>query len=181
MMISEKMVSRTAKSLTREKYVLEKLNKQIQNFKEKEDSLKKELEAISEDLKEAKSREQEVKQLNINAKIQADEEIMKNKQEHNELTMLKEMKKSIQKELNRAVQDNLNAKYNLDYLKENRRTLESNYKALQETNSTLTNEKEDLNEELLKCKQDYDELMQMFEQKKSEDNQLKNLYKFHFN
>ncbi len=179
-MISEKMVAKTAKSLTREKYILEKLNKQIEVLKEKEDSLKRELEAVSEDLKESKLRENEVKQLNLKAKLQADEEIMKNKQEHNELTMLKEMKKTIEKELNRAVQDNLNAKFNLDFVKENKRTLESNFKSLQETNFTLTTEKEDLNKELLKYKQQYDELMQMYEQKKSEDSQLKNLYKFHF-
>ena len=41
--------------------------------------------------------------------------------------------------------------------------------------------KEKLNNELLAAKQEYDELMQMYELKKNEDAQLRNLYNFHFN
>ena len=37
-----------------------------------------------------------------------------------------------------------------------------------------------LNSELMNYKQEYDELIQIYELKKSEDVQLKSLYKFHF-
>jgi hypothetical protein len=179
-MMNEKMVIKTAKSLNREKYVLEKLNKQIESLKEKEEYLKKELAQTSDNLQTSKIKEQEIKEANLKVKMMAEEEIMKNKKDHNELTMLREMKKNIQKELNRAVQDNLNAKYSLDSLRETKKVLESNLRNLQETNNTVTQEKEILNQELLKYKQEYDELMQIYELKRSEDMQLKSLYKFHF-
>jgi uncharacterized protein (DUF3084 family) len=179
-MINEKMVLKTAKSLNREKYVLEKLNKQIEQLKEKEEYLKKELSLTSENLKGSKMKEDEIKQMNMRTKFHAEEEIMKNKQDHNELTMLREMKKNVQKELNRAIQDNLNAKYNLDSLRETKKVLESNLMNLQDNYQHMSGEKDSLNQELLKYKQEYDELMQLYELKKSEDVQLKTLYKFHF-
>jgi chromosome segregation ATPase len=95
--------------------------------------------------------------------------------------MLREMKKNLQKELNRAIQENLAAKYNLESIKENKKLVENNLNSLQETYNQLTADKERLNNELLKAKQEYDELMQMYELKKNEDQQLRNLYNFHFN
>jgi hypothetical protein len=179
-MMNEKMVLKTAKSLNREKYVLDKLNKQIEQLKEKEEALKKELADTTENLQVSKIREQEIKEANFKVKIHAEEELMKNKKDHNELTMLREMKKNVQKELNRAIQDNLNAKYNLDSLRENKKVLDSNLRGLQENYENLSQEKETLNQELLRMKSEYDELMQLYELKKSEDIQLKSLYKFHF-
>lgn len=179
-MMNEKLVIKTAKSLNREKYILEKLNRQIESLKEKEDYLKKELGSASQNLQTSKIKEQEIKDTNIKIKMSAEEEMMKNKKDHNELTMLREMKKNVQKELNRAIQDNLNAKYALDSLRETKKSLESNLRNLQDTNQQVTQEKDLLNQELLEYKQEYDELMQLYELKKSEDMQLKSLYKFHF-
>ena len=59
--------------------------------------------------------------------------------------------------------------------------LKTDHIALQETYNQLTADKERLNNELLQAKQEYDELMQMYELKKNEDAQLRNLYNFHFN
>jgi len=174
------MVSKTAKSLNREKFILEKLNKQIEILKEKEEQLKKELTLCSENLHQSKLKEQEIKDTNMKIKLIAEEEIMKNKKDHNELTMLRDMKKNVQKELNRAIQDNLNAKYGLDSLRENKRLLEENLLNLQENYKNSANERDLLNAELMKYKQEYDELIQIYELKKSEDVQLKSLYKFHF-
>jgi hypothetical protein len=98
-MMNEKMVVKTAKSLNREKYVLEKLNKQIEQLQEKEMSLKRELSETSENLQISKIKEQEIKEANLKVKMQAEEEVMRNKKDHNELTMLREMKKNVQKEL----------------------------------------------------------------------------------
>ena len=178
--MNEKMVSKTAKSLNREKFILEKLNKQIEILREKEDSLKKELTLCSENLHHSKLKEQEIKDTNMKIKLIAEEEIMKNKKDHNELTMLRDMKKNVQKELNRAIQDNLNAKYGLDSLRENKKTLEENLLGLHDTYKNSSNERDMLNSELMNYKQEYDELIQIYELKKSEDVQLKSLYKFHF-
>lgn len=178
--MNEKMVIKTAKSLNKEKFVLDKLNKQIEQLKEKEEYLKKELASTTENLQHSKIKEQEIKEMNLRVKMSAEEEALKNKKDHNELTMLREMKKNVQKELNRAIQDNLNAKYNLDSLRETKKVLESNMRGLQENHSQLSDEKDKLNNELLQLKQEYDELMQLYELKKSEDVQLKTLYKFHF-
>ena len=178
--MNEKMVNKTAKSLNREKYILEKLNKQIEILKEKEEQLKRELTQCSENLHQSKLKEQEIKDTNMKIKLIAEEEIMKNKKDHNELTMLRDMKKNVQKELNRAIQDNLNAKYGLDSLRENKRVLEENLMNLQDTYKNSANERDLLNAELMKYKQEYDELIQIYELKKSEDVQLKSLYKFHF-
>lgn len=178
--MNEKMVNKTAKSLNREKFILEKLNKQIEILKEKEEQLKRELSQCSENLHQSKLKEQEIKDTNMKIKLIAEEEIMKNKKDHNELTMLRDMKKNVQKELNRAIQDNLNAKYGLDSLRENKRVLEENLLNLQDTYKNSANERDLLNAELMKYKQEYDELIQIYELKKSEDVQLKSLYKFHF-
>jgi chromosome segregation ATPase len=180
-MMNEKMVIKTAKSLNREKYVLEKLNKQIESLKEKERYLKKELGETTENLQTSKIKEQEIKDANLKVKMLAEEEIMKNRKEHNELAMLREMKKNVQKELNRAIQENLSAKYNLESLKGTRKVLDGNLRGLQDNYTQLSSEKEKLNTELLQYKQEYDELMQLYEVKKSEDIQLKSLYNFHFN
>lgn len=178
--MNEKMVNKTAKSLNREKFILEKLNKQIEILKEKEEQLKRELTQCSENLHQSKLKEQEIKDTNMKIKLIAEEEIMKNKKDHNELTMLRDMKKNVQKELNRAIQDNLNAKYGLDSLRENKRVLEDNLINLQENYKNSSNERDLLNAELMKYKQEYDEMIQIYELKKSEDVQLKSLYKFHF-
>jgi len=178
--MNEKMVNKTAKSLNREKFILEKLNKQIEILREKEEQLKRELTQCSENLHQSKLKEQEIKDTNMKIKLIAEEEIMKNKKDHNELTMLRDMKKNIQKELNRANQDNLNAKYGLDSLRENKRVSEEGLLNLQETYKNSANERDLLNAELMKYKQEYDELIQIYELKKSEDVQLKSLYKFHF-
>ena len=178
--MNEKMVNKTAKCLNREKFILEKLNKQIEILREKEEQLKRELTQCSENLHQSKLKEQEIKDTNMKIKLIAEEEIMKNKKDHNELTMLRDMKKNIQKELNRANQDNLNAKYGLDSLRENKRVSEEGLLNLQETYKNSANERDLLNAELMKYKQEYDELIQIYELKKSEDVQLKSLYKFHF-
>lgn len=174
------MVIKTAKSLNREKFILEKLNKQIETLKEKEASLKKELETVSGSLEESKQREMEIKQINEKVRIVAEEEILKNKKEHSELQMLKEMKKTIQKEFSRAQQDNLNIKHALEALREKRKIAEGNLNSLQETYSQLSNEKDMYNNELLQYKQEYDDLLQLYELKKNEDVQLKTLYNHHF-
>jgi chromosome segregation ATPase len=178
--MNEKMVIKTAKSLNREKFILEKLNKQIETLKEKEASLKKELETVSGSLEESKQREMEIKQINEKVRIVAEEEILKNKKEHSELQMLKEMKKTIQKEFSRAQQDNLNIKHALEALREKRKIAEGNLNSLQETYSQLSNEKDMYNNELLQYKQEYDDLLQLYELKKNEDVQLKTLYNHHF-
>lgn len=178
--MNEKMVLKTAKSLNREKFILDKLNRQIEQLKEKEELLKKELLDTTENLQISKQKEQEIKEANFKVKMHAEEELMKNKKDHNELTMLREMKKNVQKELNRAIQDNLNSKYSLDSLKETKKVLDSNLRSLHDNYENLSQEKETLNQELLKMKAEYDELVQLYELKKSEDVQLKSLYKFHF-
>ena len=118
---------------------------------------------------------------NMKIKQMAEDEIKKNKKDHNELTMLRETKKNLQKELNRAVQENLNAKYNLESIKENKKIVETNLNNLKATYNQLTLDKEKLNEELLKAKQEYDELMQIYELKKNEDEILRKMYNEHFN
>ena len=178
--MNEKLVIKTAHSLNKEKYILEKLNKQIENLKEKEEFFRKEINMTAEHLEYSKLKEQEVKEANHRVKIQAEEEIIKNKKDHNELNMLREVKMKLQKELTRAVQDNLNAKYALEAVREKKSGLEYNLKNLQDNYSQLVSEKEILNNELLQFKQEYDELMQIYELKRSEDVQLKSLYKFHF-
>ena len=45
------MVIKTAKSLNREKYMLDKLNKQIENLQEKENNLKKEYQEVKKNFK----------------------------------------------------------------------------------------------------------------------------------
>ena len=175
------MVIKTAKSLNKEKYMLDKLNKQIESLQEKETALKKEFKEITQNLQNSKLKEQEMKEENTKIKQMAEEEIMKNRKDHNELTMWREMKKNLQKELNRAIQENLSAKYNLESIKENKKLVESNLNSLQNTYNQLVADKEKLNNELLAAKQEYDELMQMYELKKNEDAQLRNLYNFHFN
>ena len=45
--MNERMVIKTAKSLNREKYMLDKLNKQIESLQEKETNLKKEFKEIN--------------------------------------------------------------------------------------------------------------------------------------
>jgi chromosome segregation ATPase len=178
--MNEKLVIKTAHSLNKEKYVLEKLNKQIDNLKEKEDQLRREIAMTAEHLHSSKLKEQEVKEANIRVKMAAEEEITKNKKDHNELNILREMKLKMQKELTRAIQDNLNSKYALEAVREKKFGLENNLRNLQDTFSQLNNEKESLNNELIQYKQEYDELMQIYELKRSEDVQLKSLYKFHF-
>lgn len=178
--MNEKMVIKTAKCLNREKFVLEKLNKQIDQLKQKEGQLQQELESVTQGLQSSKQKEQEVKQLNQNVRRVAEEELLKNKKDNNELQMLRDLKKNVSKELNRAVQDNVNLKYALDSLKENRRVSENNLKSLQESFAQSSMERDMLNNELLQYKQEYDELLQLYELKKHEDTQLKSLYKHHF-
>ena len=60
------------------------------------------------------------------------------------------------------MQENLNAKYNLESIKENKKIVETNLNNLKATYNQLTMDKEKLNEELLKAKQEYDELMQIY-------------------
>ena len=174
------MVIKTAKCLNREKFVLEKLNKQIEQLKQKEFSLQEELASVSQGLQLSKQKEQEIKEINQNVRKIAEEELLKNKKDQNELQMLKDLKKNIQKELSRATQDNLNIKYALDSLKENKRVAENNLKSLQETFTQTSMERDMLNNELVQYKQEYDELLQLYELKKHEDVQLRNLYKHHF-
>jgi hypothetical protein len=178
--MNEKLVIKTAHSLNKERYILDKLNKQIDNLKEKEDFLRREIGMTAEYLYNSKIKEQEVKEANVRVKMMAEEEIVKNKKDHNELNMLREMKIKLQKELTRAIQDNLNAKYSLEAVREKKVGLEYNLRNLQDTYSQMANEKDSLNRELLQYKNEYDELMQVYELKRSEDVQLKELYKFHF-
>ena len=179
--MNEKMVIKTAKNLNREKFILEKLNKQIETLKEKENQLQGELNSVSDNLQQSKQKEEEIKEINQKVRVVAEEEILKNKRDHNELQMLRELKKNVQKELSRSQQDNLNIKYALDSLKENRKVAENNLKSLQDTYSQVSMERDMLNNELLQYKQEYDELLQLYELKKNEDEQLKNLYNHHFN
>ena len=179
--MNEKMVIKTAKCLNREKFILEKLNNQITILREKEAGLQKELASVSDNLQVSKMKEQEIKEINQKVRVVAEEELLKNKKDHNELQMLRDLKKNVQKELNRAVQDNMNIKYSLDSLRESRRVAENNLKSLQDTYSQTAMERDMLNNELLQYKQEYDELLQLYELKKNEDTQLKNLYKHHFN
>ena len=174
------MVIKTAKCLNREKFVLEKLNKQIEQLKIKENQLQEELGQITQNLQSSKQKEQEIKELNQNVRKIAEDELLKNKKDHNELQMLRDLKKNVQKELNRAVQDNINIKYALDSLRENKRVAENNLKNLQETFTQTSMERDMLNNELMQYKQEYDELLQLYELKKHEDTQLRNLYKHHF-
>ena len=69
----------------------------------------------------------------------------------------------------------------MESIKENKKIVETNLNNLKATYNQLTLDKEKLNEELLRAKQEYDELMQLYELKKNEDAQLRNLYNFHFN
>ena len=94
--------------------------------------------------------------------------------------MLRDLKNNVQKELNRAIQDNINYKYGLDSVKENKRIAENTLRNLQENYTQSCLERDVLNNELLQLKQEYDELLQLYEVKKQEDLQLKNLYKHHF-
>jgi chromosome segregation ATPase len=178
--MNEKLVIKTAHSLNKEKYILERLNKEIDNLKEKEDKLKREINMTAEQLHSSKLKEQEVKEANIRVKMVAEEEIVKNKKDHNELNILREMKIKLQKELNRAIQDNLNAKYALEATRDNKINLDNNLRNLQDNYHQVVNEREALNNELMQYKHEYDELMQVYELKRSEDVQLKSLYKFHF-
>mmetsp|Transcript_41802 Transcript_41802/g.43809 ORF Transcript_41802/g.43809 Transcript_41802/m.43809 type:complete len:180 (+) Transcript_41802:22-561(+) len=178
--MNEKMVIKTAKCLNREKFVLDKLNKQIEQLKQKEATLQEELSSVSDNLHNSKQKEFEIKELNQNVRKVAEEELLKNKKDHNELQMLRDLKKNVQKELNRAVQDNVNIKYALDSLRENRRVSENNLKNLQENFTQASMERDMLNNELMQYKQEYDELLQLYELKKHEDTQLRNLYKHHF-
>ena len=63
-----------------------------------------------------------------------------------------ELYKNLQKELNRAIQENLTAKYNLESIKENKKLVESNLNSLQSTYNQLAADKERLNNELLAAK-----------------------------
>ena len=136
------MVITTAKSLNREKYVLDKLTKQIENLRERETNLKRELAEVTLNLQNSKIREEEIKEANTKVKMIAEEEIMKNRKDHSELSSLREMKKSLQKEMNRVVQDNLSAKYNLEALKETKKVVEANLSGLQQNYNQLSKEKE---------------------------------------
>ncbi len=178
--MNDKIVLKSAKSFNIEKHNLDKLNKQIDNLREKEENLKHEIEVATNNLQNSRIKEQDIKELNNKIKMNADEEIMRNKKDHNELAILREMKNSLQKDLARVMQENLNTKYGLQSLREQRGVLENNLKNLQETYSQVAEEKENYNQELLQYKQEYDELMQLYELKKTEDIQLKSLYKFHF-
>lgn len=178
--MNEKMVIKTAKCLNREKFVLEKLNKQIEQLKLKETQLQQELASVSDNLQNSRQKESEIKELNMNVRRVAEEELLKNKKDQNELQMLRDLKKNVQKELNRANQDNVNIKYALDSVRENKRVAEINLKNIQETFSQSSMERDMLNNELMQYKQEYDELLQLYELKKHEDVQLKNLYKHHF-
>jgi chromosome segregation ATPase len=178
--MNEKIVIKTAHSLNKEKYVLEKLNKQIENLKDKEEQLRREISIANENTQNSKLKEQVVKEANVKVRLQAEEEQMKNKKDQNELNMLKDLKLKMQKELNRAVQDNVCVKFSLTAVRENKRAVHTQLENLQDTYNHLINEKESLNNELLQYKNEYDDLMQLYELKRSEDLQLKNLYKFHF-
>lgn len=174
------MVLETAKRLNREKYILEKLNKQIETLKEKEQYLIKELEQTSDNLLKSKQTEEEIKNMNYKVKILANEESTKNQIGHSELLKLKNVKINLQKELNRVIQENLQSKYTLDSLREQRKSLESTLGSLRETHSKISIEKEQLSQELSNAKNEYDELIQIYQNKRNEDMQLKSLYKFHF-
>ena len=178
--MNEKMVLETAKRLNKEKYILEKLNKQIEALKEKEQYLIKELESTSENLMKSKQSEEEIKNMNYKVKVLANEESTKNQIGHSELIKLKNVKANLQKELNRITQENIQSKYTLESLRENRKGLEMTLNNLRETHSKISSEKEQLSEELNSATNEYKELIQIFQNKKNEDLQLKSLYKFHF-
>ena len=178
--MNEKMVLETAKRLSREKYILEKLNKQIETLKEKEQYLVKELESTSDNLLRSKQSEEEIKNMNYKVKVLANEESTKNQIGHSELLKLKNVKINLQKELNRVIQENLQSKYSLESLRENRKSLESTLNNLRETHSKISGDKEKLSQELNSAKNEYDELIQIYQNKRNEDMQLKSLYKFHF-
>ena len=72
--MNERMVIKTAKSLNKEKYMLDKLNKQIESLQEKENSLKKEFKEITQNLQNSKLKEQEMKEENTKIKQMAEEE-----------------------------------------------------------------------------------------------------------
>lgn len=178
--MNEKMVIETAKKLNKEKYYLEKLNKQIENLQEKERSLQRELEETTENFMKSKQREEEIKNQNYKVKILANEESTKNEINHSELLKLKNVKNNLQKELSRVVQENLQAKYTLESLIETRKGLESTLNNLREAFKRIDEEKDILSQELSNAKNEYDELIQIYQNKKNEDNQLKSLYKYHF-
>mgnify|MGYP007070226481 CR=1 FL=1 len=66
-------------------------------------------------------------------------------------------------------------------IKENKKIVEANLNNLKSTYNQLNMDKEKLNEELLRAKQEYDELMQIYELKKNEDEILRKMYNNHFN
>ena len=178
--MNEKMVLETAKRLNKEKYILEKLNKQIEALKEKEQYLIKELESTSENLMKSKQSEEEIKNMNYKVKVLANEESTKNQIGHSELLKLKNVKINLQKELNRIVQENLQSKYTLESLRENRKSLDSTLNNLRETHYKISVEKDQFSNELSMAKNEYDELIKLYQNKRNEDMQLKSLYKFHF-
>ena len=94
---------------------------------------------------------------------------MKNKKDPNELNMLSQMKKNVQKEFNKEIQVNLNTKYNLESIKGNKKLVEANKKNWKNIYNQITINKEKLNEELLRAKQEYDELIKLYKLKKNED------------
>ena len=86
--------------------------------------------------------------------------------------MLRETKKNLQKELNRAVQENLNAKYNLESIKENKKIVEANLNNLKTTYNQLNMDKEKLNEEYIlkeKLEKQCIEIEQNIKNKKNEE------------
>ena len=174
------MVLETAKRLNREKYILEKLNKQIEALKDKEQYLIKELESTSDNLLRSKQSEEEIKNMNYKVKVLANEESTKNQIGHSELLKLKNVKINLQKELNRIVQENLQSKYTLESLRENRKSLDSTLNNLRETHYKISVEKDQFSNELSMAKNEYDELIKLYQNKRNEDMQLKSLYKFHF-
>ena len=178
--MNEKMVLETAKRLNREKYILEKLNKQIEALKDKEQYLIKELESTSDNLLRSKQSEEEIKNMNYKVKVLANEESTKNQIGHSELLKLKNVKINLQKELNRIVQENLQSKYTLESLRENRKSLDSTLNNLRETHYKISVEKDQFSNELSMAKNEYDELIKLYQNKRNEDMQLKSLYKFHF-
>ncbi len=173
-------INKSAKTSNREKFLLEKLKIEIQILKEKEHELKRELSLCWENLNISKQRDKEIRDIKLKIKLIAEEEIMKNKKDHLELSMLIDIKKNFRKELDKAIQDNLKANCGLDNLRENKIKLEKNLINLQETYENAANERNSSNKELIKFKQEYDELLQIYDLNKSENFQLKSLYKFHF-
>jgi chromosome segregation ATPase len=93
---------------------------------------------------------------------------------------LKNVKINLQKELNKIVQENLQSKYTLESLRENRKSLDSTLNNLRETYYKISVEKDQFSNELSMAKNEYDELIKLYQNKRNEDMQLKSLYKFHF-